>query len=386
VNTRGSNLDTIKRHNLAMVLGLVHRNGPLSRSDLTRRTGLNRSTVGSLVGELASAGLVVESGPDGSRGVGRPSPVVRAHPDVVAIAVNPEVDAITVGAVRMHGEVVVVHRRDVADAPTVAETVELTGDLIERVRGELPPTTRIAGIGAAVPGLVQTTTGIVRLAPHLGWVDEPFAAALAERTGVPAVAANDASLGAAAEHTFGAGRGASDLIYLNGGASGIGGGIIAGGHPLGGAGGYAGEFGHALLIGPAEDGATLEDEVSRTRLLDALGLDHADPVALEEALLGADAPRVVSEAERQASALAVAVRNAINILNPQRVILGGFLAALFARDERAFTDLVARQTLPAAFEQVDILRAELGPDLLMIAAAELVFDRIIDDPAAYSRV
>jgi predicted NBD/HSP70 family sugar kinase len=70
---------------------------------------------------------------------------------------------------------------------------------------------------------------------------------LTDATGYPVVAANDASLGALAESTFGSGRDVTDLIYLNGGASGIGGGVIAGGVSLAGIAGYAGEFGHTLV-------------------------------------------------------------------------------------------------------------------------------------------
>ena len=81
----------------------------------------------------------------------------------------------------------------------------------------------------AVPGQVRADDGLVRLAPHLGWVDDPFTARLAARTGLAVAAANDASLGVRAESTFGAGRDIQDVVYLNGGASGIGGGVIVGG-------------------------------------------------------------------------------------------------------------------------------------------------------------
>ena len=81
MNNRGTNLDTVRRYNLSRILGLVHREGAVSRSTLTRETGLNRSTVAALVSELAALRLVVEADPDVNRGVGRPSPVVRPHPD-----------------------------------------------------------------------------------------------------------------------------------------------------------------------------------------------------------------------------------------------------------------------------------------------------------------
>jgi predicted NBD/HSP70 family sugar kinase len=241
-------------------------------------------------------------------------------------------------------------------------------------------------VGVAVPGLVRSGDGLVRLAPHLGWVDEPFASLLTDATGYPARAANDASLGALAEHTFGAGRGVDDLVYLNGGASGIGGGVIVNGAPLGGVAGYAGEFGHNLVTAPdgpgkPSTGGSLEDEVNRGRLLDLLELRSADPAQFEEALLSSTSPGLRTEAVRQLGILSIALRNAINVLNPELVVLGGFLASLHAFDPELLESLVAEQTLAASYESVRIVRAQLGADLLLIGAAQLAFEQLIDDPA-----
>jgi predicted NBD/HSP70 family sugar kinase len=386
VNNRGTNLDTVRRYNLSRILGLVHHAGAVSRSTLTRETGLNRSTVADLVGELTALRLVVEAEPDGARSVGRPSPVVRPHPDCVAFAVNPEQDAITVGVVRMHGQVLSQVRHELDEPLGVEETVRVTARLIEDLRAGLPASAVVTGVGVAVPGLVRTPDGLVRLAPHLGWVDEPVATLLAEATGYACFAANDASLGALAEHIFGAGRDVRDLIYLNGGPSGIGGGVIANGMPLGGRGGYAGEFGHNLVTapdGPLEPstGGVLEDEVNRARLLERLGLKSADPVELERALLDSDDPEVRREVSRQLGILSIAIRNAINVLNPELVVLGGFLGSLHAVDAELLERLVAGQTLSASYEDVRIVRATLGPDLLLIGAAELVFVPLLADPA-----
>ncbi|PWC07641.1 ROK family transcriptional regulator [Mycetocola zhujimingii] len=386
MNNRGTNLDTVRRYNLSRILGLVHREGAVSRSTLTRETGLNRSTVAALVTELTALRLVVEAEPDVNRGVGRPSPVVRPHPDCVAFAVNPEQDAISIGVVRMNGAVVERIRHEI-DAPLgVEETVRVTAALIAELRSRLPADAVVAGVGVAVPGLVRSGDGVVRLAPHLGWVDEPVASLLSDATGYVSRAANDASLGALAEHTFGAGRKVDDLIYLNGGASGIGGGVIVNGAPLRGVGGYAGEFGHNLVTAPdgpgqPSTGGALEDEVNRARLLELLELRSADPSQFEEALLSSTSPELRTEAVRQLGILSIALRNAINVLNPELVVLGGFLASLHAFDPDLLESLVAEQTLAASYESVRIVRAELGPDLLLIGAAQLAFEPLIEDPA-----
>jgi predicted NBD/HSP70 family sugar kinase len=383
---RGSSSDSLRRHNLSAVLTLVHHDQSISRSRLTAITGLNRSTIAALVAELVERGHVIESEPNPNKHVGRPSPMVQPDPRTIAIAVNPEVDAITVGVVGLGGTVVKRVRHALGHPPTVVEAVKISEDIIRRMRAELDRAHRVVGIGLALPGLVRARDGLVRLAPHLGWSDEPVADLLEAATGYSVVAANDASLGAKAEQVFGAGRGVSDMIYLNGGASGIGGGIIAGGRPLGGVAGYAGEFGHTLVTSRRTRDATgsagsLELEVNRAALLRAVGLSSADPDELENALLSADSAEVLAEVQRQLGFLGLALRNAIDILNPELIVLGGFLGSLLAVDPGFLESAVAGQALAASYASVRIVRAQLGSDILMIGAAELAFARLLADPA-----
>lgn len=383
---QGTNHDDLRRHNLSIILRLVHRNGASSRAELTRLIGLNRSTVGALVAELVDRGLVEERAPDPTRLAGRPSPIVAASDRVVAIAVNPEIDAITVGVVALSG---VVHRRIRFATPTsatVAEAVTIVAGIVADLRRDLVGYS-IMGIGVAVPGLVRASDGLVRNAPHLGWVDEPLCDLLAAATGLPVVAANDASLGVTAERYFGAGQGMSDLIYLNGGSSGIGGGLVVGGVAAGGRAGYAGKFGHTRVsAGERTDSAgiagTLEAEVTRGLLLEVLGLPagETDADTLERALLASDALAVRAEVNRQLDFLAVALAGAINTLNPQLIVLGGFLGALYAVDPGRLTRAVSALTLGAAFDDVQIGPALLGSNLLLIGAAELAFEALLLDP------
>ncbi|MET0354030.1 MAG: ROK family protein [Plantibacter flavus] len=381
----GSGLDSVRRRNLGRIVELVHQGGVQSRSALTRTTGLNRSTVAALVTELASIGIVTESVPVGGQGVGRPSPLVSAGSRAVAFAANPELDAITVAAVRLGGEVLERVRREVDTTPTAAEATAIIAQLVAELADRLPEEALGGGgIGLAVPGLVRDADGVVRLAPHLGWVDEPLVERLRAATGRAVFAANDASLGARAERTFGAGRGIDDLVYLNGGASGIGGGIIAGGRPVGGARGYAGEFGHTSAT---TAGNALEDAVRRSELLRVAGLAAGDDTVLEAALaegIAADpAGAMREEVVRQARTLGRALAGTVNILDPELVVLGGHLGIVLELASEELHDAVRERALVPPFEDVSIVRAELGQDLLLIGAAELAFDRLIADPAAW---
>lgn len=360
----------VRAGNLARVLRLIHRGGAQSRAQLTAATGLNRSTIADLVAELVAEGWVVERDPDPVGRVGRPSPVVAASPRTVVIAVNPEVDAVEVAAIDLARQVVVRERiesESVIDAAGVAGVVAAA---IERWRQGVLSDARLVAVGVAVPGLVRAVDGLVRNAPHLGWIDAPLSALIADRTGLPAAVGNDASLGAVAEHLFGAAQGVDDVVYLNGGPSGIGGGIIVHGSPVGGVGGYAGEFGQNRV--DASSAVVLEDVVSRARLLSALGLPAADDATLGEALAAAvEEDAVHAECVRQRGFLAQAIADAVNILNPSVVVLGGFLAQLEELDPEGFAADVAARAMPENVEGLRILPASLAADRLLLGAAEL---------------
>lgn len=377
----------IRRHNLSRILGLVHHEGPLPRAALTERTGLNRSTVADLVGELERGGLVGQAEPDPARRVGRPSPTVHGAAGVVAIAANPEVDALTVAAVGLDRSVRVRARIPFDEPPSPADAVAALAAQVTAWRdGELSDA-RLVGVGLAVPGLVRTGDGLVRDAPHLRWRDIPLREIVQTATGLPAAVGNDASLGARAEHLFGTAQDADDIVYLNGGASGIGGGLIVGGVPVGGAGGYAGEFGQNRPgIEEAADrrapGGVLEDEVNRARLLRVVGLAAADDRELAAALHDTADAAVTEETARQRRILATALANAVNVLNPSVVVLGGFLAMLAEQDAGGFLAAVRAQAMPACAERLEIRSASLADDRLLVGAAELAFEPLLSDPTA----
>ncbi len=381
-----SDPDPSRRNNLALIATLVHHHGVLSRAELTRRTGLNRSTVGTLVGQLVALGLVYEAAPSGEAQVGRPSPDVRPDPSTAALAVNPEVDAVTIGLVSLGGKVQKKIRFATERIPTAKEAVNIAAAVIAGMRSELDASYRIVGIGLAVPGLVNRADGVVRHAPHLGWRDEPVARMMGEATGYPCLADNDASLGAEAELIFGAGAGRGNLVYLNGGASGIGGGVIADGALLRGSAGYAGELGHTFVrtdgkICHCGASGCLETEVSQSRLFDLAGLGGGDASQLEAALRSKASAELAAEVARQLGYLGITLRNAVNTFNPDAIVLDGFLGILHALSPDTLDGLIRTQALDEAAGRARIYRAALGSDLMMIGAAELAFTRLLADPA-----
>ncbi len=383
-----------RAHNLSRILRVVHEDGARSRAALTEHTGLNRSTIADLVGELVRRGLVDERIPDVAGRVGRPSPVVSASARVVAIAVNPEVDAIEIAAVGLDRSILVRERLPNRHTPTPEAVAETIAGRVTAWRDGPLADVRIEAVGVAVPGLVRTSDGVVRNAPHLEWADVPLADLVSAATGTPTFVDNDATLGAIAEHRYGAGRGIDDIVYLNGGASGIGGGLIIQGRAVAGAGGYAGEFGqNRPRISADGDRRTgdgvLEAEVSRRLLLDAVGLDAVGPHAADDETLDAELSASTSDAvseeiTRQAHVLASALANAVNVLNPSLVVLGGFLATIAdLRAEQIAAD-VGALAMSESVEGLEIRPADLGVDRLLIGAAELAFAGLLADPGERS--
>ncbi|BDI21497.1 ROK family protein [Herbiconiux sp. L3-i23] len=386
----GSNLENVRQHNLSTVLSLVHANGAMSRAQLTRATGLNRSTVADLSAELVGLGLAVESEPVGSQ-IGRPSPVVEPSRGSVVISVNPDLDAVEIGVIGLGGDVQRRVTYRTTRIPSALEVVNVVSAVVAGMRDDLESAGRIVGVGLAVPGIVRTSDGLVVDAPHLGWVGEPLSTLIGDALGLPVFAANDAQVGASAQWVFGAGRNSAHMAYLYGGASGIGGGLVAEGRLITGTSGFAGQIGHMLVDSAGsrcDCGAIgcLEAQVTRRDLLEAAGVVAGDPVGLEAALrtrLAAGDTRLTALIDRQIRLLGVALKNIVNLLNPGVIVLGGFLGVLLDVAATALPDRVAALAIRGPREDVMIRRADLGADLLHVGAAELVFRELLRDPAGY---
>lgn len=386
---RGVAADELRRHNLAAVLERVHLTGPVSRSELTARTGLNRSTIAHLVAELTELGLVEEGPAEVITGPGRPSPVVRARPQgAVVLAVELAVDSVAVGTMGLGGWVynrlhVARPRGRFSPEETVQDVARLAGPLL----ASLPVSRVLAGVGVGVVGVVRRSDGFVHVAPNLGWRDVSLAALLADELGlgVPVSVANEADLGALGEHRRGP-HGAGNILYVSG-EVGIGTGTIAGGEPLLGAAGYAGEAGH-MLVNPGgrvcRCGAhgCWETEAGEEALLRRARLERvANPVdVLVERATAGDGITLVALTET-AWWLGVGIGNLVNLLNPEVVVLGGLYERLHPWLAEPLQESVGGRALAPHRDQVRVVPSALGEDAVLHGAAELVLSQVVADPA-----
>lgn len=375
----------MRQHNLSIILQMIHFYGTVTRSQLTSSTGLNRSTISDLVSELEQLGFAHETEGASASGVGRPSLVVTASTKVVSFAVHPEVDATTVGVVTLSGKVIKTLRVPMAKSPTAAESVQTAATAIAELRKQLAPEQLIAGIGVAIPGQVRVSDNVVRLAPQLGWVEQPFGSMLSQATGLPVYVDNDASIGCMAERNFGAARGFLDVVYLFAGSGGIGGGAIVNGSQLRGASGYGGELGHVRIGGSnAVDysglSGTLESMVRRDDLLHVFKMFSATDQELDQEIQSTKSAEAIKILRSQVDALGAGISAYVNIFNPDAIVLAGFLTSLFNFDPERLLAAVKQGSLNASQERVVIRNGELGEDLLMIGSAELAFRAVLENP------
>lgn len=384
--SKGNNLDDLRRFNISTVLRIVHHERSITRSDLSTRTGLNRSTISALIGELTAKGLVIEISDNNNKRVGRPSTVVVANQNAIAIAVNPESDAVNIGVIGLGGYVHKQSRFETTGAPTIAETIKITNAIIDGLTSVSKENFQIIGIGLAIPELIRKEDGLIGSSHHLGWKDVSIIQLFEKSTGIKTSAGNEAFLSTLAEQVFGSGNGIKDLVFINGGSSGIAGGIVSGGQLIKGSQGYAGEVGHTRIaltgdLDSANVEGTVEAGISRVKLLSLLNLKVADYDQLDNALRTSKSPAVLSEVGRQLEYLALAISNFINLLNPELIILGGFLGTIYSMDTKKVQKIVAKNTLKPSYETVRITRAALGVNQVVLGAAELVFQTFLYDPA-----
>jgi predicted NBD/HSP70 family sugar kinase len=391
----GQRSETVRRANLSAIVRELHASGARSRSDLVARTGLTRSAIRGLIKEFVDAGLASEVRATPLGGPGRPSPLVRPNPEsAVVLAVDIAVDSLAVALVGLGGEVIdLVRIQRPRGHSSVAEIVDQLAEqarvILGRSNGEA-----LIGVGVAVAGIVRRSDGFVAMAPNLGWRDVPLGAPLSEALGaaVPISIANEADLGALAELHRGAAVGADNVIYLSG-EVGVGGGLIVDGKPLTGVAGFGGEVGH-MPVNPGGIACQCgsfgcwETEVGEEALLRLAGHPagggwaEVDAV-IDEARAGSDAARGAFDTVGRW--LGVGLAGLVNVFNPRLVVMGGLFGRIHPFVATALEAELDRRTLPGSRALVRVVPARLGVDAPLLGAAELAFEPLLADPAAWLR-
>ncbi|MEV6943859.1 ROK family transcriptional regulator [Streptomyces sp. NPDC051172] len=373
----------MRRRNLARVMHAVSVEGPLSRAAVASHIGLTRAAVSTLVDELIRTGLLEELGPERPGRVGRPgSALAVSGQGPAGIGAEIGVDHLAVCAVDLRGQVRARAVRHGANRGRLPEPVveELTG-LVRRVVAEaegegLWP----AGLAVAVPGLVARDARTVVRAPNLDWHDTDIGALLP--ADIPLTVDNEANFGALAELWLGE-RTPHDFLHVSA-EIGIGAAVVVAGGLLRGTRGFAGELGHVPVQPegpwcPCGGRGCLEQYAGEEAVLRAAGLEPGEDRVGLLAGRAAEGDEAVRGALRDAGrALGIALTGAVNLLDPESVVLGGALAGLAPWLLPSLEAELDRRTAGPA---CPVSVSRLGPEGPLLGAAHSVVRAVLDDPA-----
>jgi predicted NBD/HSP70 family sugar kinase len=395
--------DSLRTRNLALVLRrIADAPTPVSRAELAAATGLTKATVSALVDTLVGSRLVGELEPRRTRPTGRPATgLVLDGEETAGLGVEINVDYIAAcvvdlaGRVR-HREVVQDDQRGRVPERTCAAVAAMATRAIEAAAAA---GLIVAGVGVAVPGLVDRPGGVLRFAPNLGWRDIDVRRLLSRAAGLgelPVTVDNEANFAALGElHSD---RSAMpDFLHVSG-EIGVGAGIVLRRELFHGTRGWSGEIGHVTvdLDGPrCRCGAQgcLEQLAGQEAILRAAGLSVSAATCMGgQATVG----RIVEAAERGSArthaalrqagrALGVAVAGTINLLDIPGVVLGGIYAPLAPWIAPEVQREVDRRVLSAAWSPVAVRVSRAGSDAAVLGAAGGVTTAILRDPAEWMR-
>ena len=391
----------LRQHNLALVAQCIAAGEPVSRAGIAAATGLTKTTVSSLVDDLAGAGLVTELGPEASGKIGRPASALALNRSVfVGIGLEINVDYLAVCVANLVGEVRTLRtrpgdNRDQSPARVLGRAVRMANNAIASAQAA---GLTVAGLAVAVPGPVETDRGLVRLAPNLGWVDVPVAEILAARLAapeLPVLVDNEANLAALGELWFGGHDGLDDFVHVSG-EIGVGAGIVIGGELFRGVRGFAGEVGHVTVQpdGPrCRCGARgcLEQLAGQEAILRAAGVAGAAGTSLGQpggsvaellARARAGDSETVAAVASAGRALGLALAATVNVVDPGTVVLGGLYASLEPWLREPLLAELSERAITQRWSPARVLASRLGPNAAVRGATGAVVKRVLADPSA----
>ncbi len=360
--------DNVREHNRLAVLRALRASHSATRAELARSTGLSVPTVTTIIAELSALGVVADGEPAPSAG-GRPARqhhLVHSAHNVLALDLSGE--RLRAGRVDLLGQLT-----DVGDAGEVADSsMPLLGSgaeerliawTLEQIEEQHRAGFQVSALAVAVPGVVDEATGHVRLAPALGWSDEPVGAILKKATGLPVLLENDVNAVALAELLHGAAVGKRNVLYVAIG-SGIGAALVIEGSLYRGSNAAAGEFGYSLLPGWDERGLDLGASGPFERRL--LGIAES---FVDDGVVNLNTPERRVAFENLSEKLRLALHNLACVLDPELIVV-----AWSADPDGLLADALAQRwvaPLPAR-----IVAGSLGPRAALRGVSHLALQRL----------
>lgn len=390
--------------NLSVIMNHLRKKAPISRAGLAQATGLNKTTVSSLVDELLQRQFVREIGST-TAGKGHPAILLDLNPAAgFIVGCEIGVDFILVICANFAPEII--WRHEEHTDPSMGQHVildrakALLGEAIQRGYAQY---TTLLGIGVGVAALIDQSSGTMLFAPNLGWKDPfPIRSLLQESfPQSPLIVDNEANIAALGEHYFGAAQDHDEVLYISAGV-GLGGGIVHAGQVFSGVAGVGAEFGHMTMDPDGElctcgNYGCWETQVSQRALFRHVrtSLEQGRQGRLYELTRGNTEPLTVPmivDAARAGDAVAldafqkvgrdlgIGIASLVNALNPELVVFGGILSLggefLMPQVNRE----MEKRALPWNRESSKVVLAEHGFDAAAMGGVAAVYETILAQP------
>ncbi|MBE3066403.1 MAG: ROK family transcriptional regulator [Chloroflexi bacterium] len=392
----------VREINLSVIMNRLRTNAPISRAALAETTGLNKTTVSSLVNELIERQFVQEIGLT-SPSSGRPAILLKLNPTAgFIVSCEIGVDFILVICTDFAPEIIWRHEEHID--PTIGQHAILDRALAilhQAIEVGCPACGTLWGMAVGVPGLVDQTTGALLFAPNLGWKDLPIRAILQESINVHLFVDNEANLAALGEHYFGAAQGYEEVLYISAGV-GLGGGIVHGGRMFSGVTGVGAEFGHMTMDPNGEickcgNQGCWETQVSQQALFRHVWrrVERGEVSRLSEMSGGSRASLTVPlivDAARAGDAVAldaleiigrhlgIGIASLVNALNPELVVFGGILSLAGEFLMPVIEKEVEQRALKSNREAMQLVLARHTSDACVMGGVAAVYQAMLAQP------
>ncbi|MBN2718513.1 MAG: ROK family transcriptional regulator [Deltaproteobacteria bacterium] len=380
----------IRAVNRARIIDLFRSGQLMSRADLARHCDLSKPTVSAIVDDLINEGVLQEAGKRSSEG-GRRARLLELNPGSSTFAGIHFGESVTQVAVTdAFGRILAKRFAETVTGRPEQSMVLARELVVEALAAIHAEPERVNAVGVSVPGLVSRQGGTCKIAPNLGWHNYPVAKELARLLGVEVYVANTTQTAALAEYQMGVARDVQDFVWLYVG-NGVGSCAVQGGRIQFGSRGFAGEIGHVhvdssdILCGCGKRGC-LETTCSNLAIVRAFkqameaggqptslsGKEKITAQDVSQAASNGDAlaEKVMKDAGR---ALGVGAAMAINMYDPQMVVIGGPVAGA----DEIFLSGVRERVGELALESAgtDIVFSHLGRDIYLQGAVSMAMEQ-----------
>jgi len=386
------NRDLIRAINRSAVLNTIKNFGPISRTDIARRTGLSAATITGITTDLIEDGLVFEKEQGDSSGGRRPILLALNPRGGFVVGLKLTEENVTAALTDLEATVIAKQTiliEDISLDMVINSIVEIVEKLEHQASIEQQ---NLFGVGIGLAGIIDADRGVLRYSPIFGWHDVPLVDLLQTRLKVPIFIDNDVNTFTLTERWFGKGQGVDNFLTVTVGR-GIGMGIVVNGQLYQGVKGGAGEFGHTV-INP--EGSMCD--CGKRGCLETYASDPALVRAANEAFENGKITKAVNSIEelqtlaekgdpgavtvfaQAGETLGRGIANLINVFNPELIIIGGEGVRAGDLLFKPLCEAVDKYVMPGLADDTEIKIELWNDDAWARGAAGLVLRELFESP------